>query len=255
VVLVGPQGGANVGSVCRAIANMGGASLCTVNEEFDLEQARIMSVHAQPILDARLRCASLQEAVAGCTTVVGTTARDGPYRSRTSDVRQVAAGLLAEHDHGDPRPVALVFGPEDRGLSNSEIAACHRLACIPAEESYRSLNLAQAVLLCLYELRRAGEGELPTPGSDAVDDQHPRADAGATDAAMEALEQALLQIGFLSEDNPGHIMQSLRSVFGRAGLDERELRIVRGLARQVSWFAEGGREVALAKRKQGRRLR
>jgi tRNA/rRNA methyltransferase len=111
------------------------------------------------------------------------------------------------------------------------------------------------VLLCLYELRRACEGEVPTPGSDAVDEQHPRADAGATDAAMEALEQALLQIGFLSEDNPGHIMQSLRSVFGRAGLDERELRIVRGLARQVSWFAEGGREVALAKRKQGRRLR
>jgi tRNA/rRNA methyltransferase len=146
-----------------------------------------------------------------------------------------------------------VFGPEDSGLSNEEIAACHLLAYIPTSADYASLNLAQAAVVCLYEVLRArvaGNVDARETKPDGV-----RADAAAVEDMYAALEQALLAIGFLSSDNPRHIMMTLRDVLGRAGLDERELRVLRGVARQISWFAEGGDEVARAKQARGEKLK
>lgn len=240
---------------------MGGGRLFVVRGEFDVDQARVMAVHAAEVLDGRVGVDSLEQALAGCATVVGTTARRGAYRQRCEDIRPLVRSLVEAEARDSPS--ALVFGPEDRGLSNDEIALCHRLAFIPSAAEYVSLNLAQAVMVGLYEYRRArldaargtasgGEGPRDTVYAQP---QRRRADAGELEAMLCALQEALLEIGFLSQDNPQHVMHSIRSVLGRAGLDDREARIFRGLARQISWYAAGGREVAMGKRERGDKLR
>lgn len=256
VVLVRPRGGANVGSVCRALMNMGGGELYVVDGRFDVDHAARMAVHARPLLDARREVQSLREAIAGCSVVVGTTARGGPYRDRARDVRDVARDLVAG-EHGGLAAAALVFGPEDTGLTNDDVAACHQLAFIPASEAYPSLNLAQAVMVVLYELHRARLDDVGISPAAFLDrlETAPPADAGDLEDTFAALEQLLLDVGFLSTDNPKHIMATVRSLCGRAALDARELRILRGIIRQMRWYVEGGREVALAKQARGEKLK
>ena len=278
MILVAPSGGANVGSVCRAIKNMEAGRLVLVGGSFADADARRMAVHARDVFDARLRVDTLPEALEGCGLIVGTTTRTGAYRSRAEPIRSVARDIVRHHatldDSIDPvpgcedgldgggnvnrrRPVALVFGPEDRGLSNSDIASCHRLAYIPASPEYRSLNLAQAALVCLYEVWMA---RLESKGSDGKPLERPGervepADARDIETMFVDLEAAFLSIGFLSEQNPGHVMLALRALLARAGMDERELAILRGLARQINWFGKGGYEIAQAKADAGTKLR
>jgi len=256
VVLVRPRGGANVGSVCRAILNMGGGDLYVVDGNYDPEQAAIMAVHARSVHDARHDVATLHEAIGGCSVVVGTTARKGPYRERSRDVRAVAAELVRAEM---PRaaPAAIVFGPEDTGLTNEDIAVCHDLVFIPTTDVYQSLNLAQAVMVFLYEIHRA---RLDVPGEDSravlvASPSRTLADAGAVEEMFVGLERALVDVGFLPSDNPKHIMVTLRALFGRAALDDRELRILRGIVRQIRWYVDGGRDVALAKGARGENLK
>jgi tRNA/rRNA methyltransferase len=129
--------------------------------------------------------------------------------------------------------VALVFGPEESGLTNEDLRICHRLVTIPTSPSYASLNMAQAVLLCCYEVFLAArEEKLPPECSLAVAEQQ--------ELMYERLKQALLQVGFLHKDNPEHIMFALRRIFGRAGLEERDVRILLGMARQIEWYANSG---------------
>ncbi|TFH23873.1 MAG: RNA methyltransferase [Myxococcales bacterium] len=256
VVLVGPRGGANVGAVCRAIMNMGGGDLYVVDGNYDTEQAAIMAVHARPVHDARRDVTTLREAIRGCSVVVGTTARKGPYRERSRDVRAAAAGLVRAENQG-ATPVAIVFGPEDTGLTNEDIAVCHDLVFIPTTDAYQSLNLAQAVMVVLYEIHRA---RLDVPGEESSADPDESslrllADAGAVEEMFGGLERALVDVGFLPSENPKHIMVTLRALFGRAALDDRELRILRGIIRQIRWYVDGGREVALAKSARGENLK
>jgi len=260
VVLVRPHGGANVGAVCRAMKNMGARDLVVVAGSFEVEQARTMAVHAGDVLESRREVATLREAITGCGTVVGTTARKGAFRDRSEDVRDVARELAAAHarpGEAGGLPTALVFGPEDTGLTNEDVAVCHRLAFIAAADDYPSLNLAQAVLVCLYEIHRAAlEAGRRTTSVGAPSRQGYRpAEAGEIEDALASLERALVAIGFLGEEGADRVMASLRSLLTRAGMDERELRIVRGIARQVSWFADDGREVARTKRERGEKLR
>jgi tRNA C32,U32 (ribose-2'-O)-methylase TrmJ len=107
-VLVQPQGGANVGAVCRAIKNMGGGRLVTVGDSFDHDQARLMAVHAADVFERRTVVTTLRDAIAGCGVVVGTTARAGAYRDRARDIRDLA-GLLT----GERMPAALGFTAPD----------------------------------------------------------------------------------------------------------------------------------------------
>lgn len=260
IILVGARGGANVGAVCRAIKNMGGGRLVTVACDFDVVEAHVMAVHAADVLAQRQQASTLREALAGCGVVVGTTARRGAYRRRARDLRALATELVerqTDADDGASRPLAWVFGPEDRGLSNQEIAACHHLATIDTAPEYPSLNLAQAVMVCLYELRmaRLAAGDPRALRRTAASGGYAPADAAALEAMYQDLADALVQIGFLPAERPDHIMASLRALIGRAHPDERELRILRGLARQIRWFADDGREVAAAKKAAGRRLR
>jgi tRNA/rRNA methyltransferase len=190
-----------------------------------------MAVHAQDLLEKARTVQSLAEAVADCRFVVGTTCRGGLYRAHSEPPETVAARILRRARTG---PVALVFGPEDHGLSNEDLKHCHQLIAIPTSERYSSLNLAQAVLICCYELRKAAcGGEIePEPVVAAL--------AGDVEFALERLKASLLRIGFLDPQNPEHIMFALRRIFGRIGLEERDVRILLGLARQIDWYARDG---------------
>ena len=151
IVLVRPMYGGNLGSVCRAMKNMDIGQLAIVQprDTMNFSEAQQMSMHAQDVLDARQQFDSLAAAVADCTRVYGTTVRKGLYRSHCKSPREWAPDLVAEADGG---PVALVFGPEDSGLANEELAMCTNLIKIPSSTWYPSINLAQAVMICCYEL-------------------------------------------------------------------------------------------------------
>jgi tRNA/rRNA methyltransferase len=232
IVLVRPRGGENVGAAARAMKNMGFRSLVLVDP--DLRRrfwAQAMAVHAGDVLESARTVDSLSEAVADCGFVVGTTCRGGPYRRPATAPGAMAVEILAHAHNG---PVALLFGPEDHGLTNSDLRYCQRLITIPTAVEYPSLNLAQAVLLCCYEIRQAACSGREIP------QREPLALAADVDFAFARLQESLLRIGFLHPDNPEHIMFAFRRVFGRAGLEERDVRILLGLARQIEWYERDG---------------
>jgi tRNA/rRNA methyltransferase len=232
VVLVRPRGAANVGAVARAMKNMGLADLVLVRPALrGRVWADAMAVHAGDVLARARTLATLGEAVEDCALVVGTTCRGGLYRDASETPEALAPAVLAQARR---RPVALVFGPEDHGLSNADLAHCQRLVAIPASPEYASLNLAQAVMICCYALRRAALGAA-AGATDRV-----LAPAGTIRFALARLQAALLRIGFLHGENPEHIMFALRRIFGRAGLEPRDVRILLGIARQIEWYARAG---------------
>jgi len=171
---------------------------------------------------------TLREAVADCGLIVGTTCRGGLYREGSLTPRDLAPEIImAAHTNR----VALVFGPEDHGLSNDDLRLCQRLITIPSHPTYPSFNVAQAVLLCCYELF------LTVAHHEPIEAGPPLASAERIEFMYEKLKGACLKIGFLHSDNPEHIMFAFRRIFGRAGLEDREVRILLGLAHQIAWYA------------------
>jgi tRNA/rRNA methyltransferase len=231
VVLVRPRGAANVGAAARAMKNMGLRELFLVRPAVRRRSAATMAVHARDLLDGAAETPSIEEAVADCGLVVGTTCRRGLYRAAAQSPESLAPLIL---ERARCARVALLFGPEDHGLSNDDLKVCQRLVCIDADRAYPSLNLAQAVLLCCYELRRAARG------ATAVSDPIEPAPAADVDFMLGRLQAALLRIGFLHPQNPDHIMFAFRRIFGRSGLEEHDVRILLGLARQIDWYARHG---------------
>jgi tRNA/rRNA methyltransferase len=265
VVLVSPKRGANVGAACRAIKNMGASGLVVVGGEFDAGEARRTAVHADDVFDARVEAASFEDAVAACGLVIGTTSRDTPWSipvEEIGDVLAAAAGSGLE-----PSTVALVFGPEDRGLSNEELSRCHRLAFVPTAGDYASLNLAQAVVVSLYEWLQVTRGKRvvaaardgfrgePGPGTaspvperasaamqkearaSASMQKEARASASTQKAALDDLREVLVEIDFLHGDQSERVMATIASMLTRSGLAEREVSILRGMVRQIRWAA------------------
>jgi tRNA/rRNA methyltransferase len=230
VVLVRPHGAANVGAAARAMKNMGLHELVLVHPQLTHSfWSRAMAVHADDVLSQMRRYNSLDEAVADCSLVVGTTCRDGLYRAAAESPRTVAPRIIAA---AAANRVALVFGPEDHGLSNEDLKACHQLIAIPSDPGYASLNLAQAVMVCCYELFVAATGN---PENVPV-----LAPAERLAFMFERLQAAFLSIGFLHADNPDHIMFAFRRLLGRAQMEERDVRILLALARQIGWYGNGG---------------
>jgi tRNA/rRNA methyltransferase len=241
IVLVRPKSSGNVGSVARAMKNFGVGDLALVApRRYRRAAADAMAVHAADVLAGSRRHATLRDAVAECAWVVGTTCRPGAYRRRPLTPQAAAEEILSITR---TNRVALVLGPEDHGLSNADLKLCHEIVTIPTHSAYPSLNLAQAALVCLYEIFRLRH---PTPATT---------ERLATSERLERLYahlgRALLRIGFLHGANPEHIMFSVRRIFGRARLDEREVAIWLGIARQIEWFAGAGRDVAEHKRRRG----
>jgi len=276
IVLFKPKSSGNIGAVARALKNMGLADLRLVAPaRFNRRAAAAMAVHASDVLDNARIYPNLIAALDDCTLTVGTTCRPGPYRSSAKALRDMAAELsLASRVN----KVAIIFGPEDSGLTNQELKLCHRLLTIPTAPDYCSLNLAQAVMLVAYELmmasgvpraRAALDGVGSSDEADRAESRDEanraelpnqpeliqRAPAQAVEAMLERLAAALVAIGFIPADNPDHIMFAIRNILGRSGLSPRELDILNGLAHQIGWFAEGGRETIEAKLRAGRKIR
>ncbi len=202
-----------------------------------MSTAMTMAVHARDVLGRARTVVTVREAVADCQLVIGTTCRRGRYRA-AAESPEMLAPLLAEQARFGP--VALLFGPEDHGLSNEDLKHCQRLLTIDTDPAYPSLNLSQAVLLCCYELRRGVRAERRLPAAVAA------APAADVEFMLERLQAALLKIGFLNGQNPDHVMFALRRMLGRAGLGVRDVRILLGLARQIEWYARAGWEQNLS---------
>jgi TrmH family RNA methyltransferase len=229
IVLVNPLYGGNVGSICRAMANMGLSSLTLVAPaDLNMDEARMMAVAAKDILEARRVVATLEEAVGDCGLVVGTTVRAGLYRAHARTPREWAPRILEAASAG---PVALVFGRENSGLMNEEIAICTNLIQIPSSSEYPSLNLAQAVMLCAYELFVASGTFVPP------EEMSPECEAATREHMFKMWREMLLEIGFMQEHKADHMMLGLRRIFGRNPLSRDDVRIMMGVAHQMLWKA------------------
>lgn len=234
-MLVRPQHPGNVGAAARAMRTMGLSQLVLVQPS-DMssararEQARAQATHADSLLEQMRISDGLEDAVAGCGWVVGASARPrhlGDEPLSPWGMAQQALALPPE------QPLALLFGPERTGLTNEELDRCHAIVRIPADPRHSSLNLAQAVQVLTYELRRAA---LPDGAKVARKQKHPwYAPPQAEDVEhfYKHLEQVLLATGFLDPRNPRALMRRLRTFFNRARPDRNELNILRGILKTV----------------------
>ena len=231
VVLVESQGPRNIGSVCRAMKNFGLRDLRLVNPQADhlSHGARQMAVKATDLLEDARIYNSLADALHDCATAFGTTRRFGKYREDMLLPDEAAAMALPLSVDA---PVALVFGREDSGLHTAELDLCQHFVTIPTDEALPSMNLAQAVALCLYELRRA-QGKI-----QIADNGKALAGVQNMEKMYAHMEESLMSCGFLNPQNPDHIMRAFRRIFARAGLDEREVRILHGLWSQIDTLNE-----------------
>ncbi len=230
IVLVEPAGARNVGAIARVLKNMGLTQLAIVNPHCDPHsaEARQMAVHAQEVLDAALIVPSLSEALKGSQRVMGTVGRLDVPEITPAEPRTALPWLLAVES------AALVFGPEDRGLSNAELGLCQRWLTIPVNPVYPSLNLAQAVGICAYELHLASTPNMAAASASEAPSGLP-SDHQLREAFYSQLETLLLQIGYLYPQTAAKKMRKLRRLFDRAEPSSAEIAQLRGILGQLSW--------------------
>ena len=235
IVLIRPQYAGNIGSVTRAMKNMGLSKLILVSPAQDhlSEEARMMSTSARDILEKAEVYSTQEEALKGFRWIAGTSARKGRNRGPFISPREICPEILM---HARSIPVAILFGPEDKGLTNEELAPCHALISMPTHEGLRSLNLSQAVMVMSYELFVATLAHAEK-GTVISDPPFELAEFRKVERMYAHLEDLLLKIGFLDPNNPKRIMHTLRLIFGRAGLSDRDVAILRGIFRQLEWYA------------------
>ncbi|HSM80838.1 MAG TPA: RNA methyltransferase [Nodosilinea sp.] len=254
IVLVEPAGPLNVGAAARVMKNMGLRHLVLVNPQCDprAELALRMAVHGADVLAAATVVDSLPEALAGCERAIATTGRLHP-QEQPLELPETALPWLLPATPVDGFAAALIFGPEDRGLSNEELIYAQRWVRIPASDTYPSLNLAQAVAVCSYLLHRCAMAAVLTesfappalaPADLAPADLAPAAVAAANQrlAPLDQLEGfygdleiVLLKIGYLYPHTAASRMAKLRRLLHRAGPNQQELAMLRGVLRQVNW--------------------
>lgn len=248
VVLVGSQHPGNIGSAARAIKTMGLSRLVLAAPECEPgREAVALAAGADDVLAAARTTASLAEAVADCQVVLGCTARSRRVAMDAFDPRAAAAHAWARA--GDGEHVALVFGRERTGLTNDELQLCHAAIHIPSNPDYGSLNLAMAVQVVAYEVRMAMLGFAASPApADVPAARRPGRDPPASHAQLEGfyaqLAETLDLIDFHKGRTPDSALRKLRRLFSRAGLDEREVRLLRGVladAARMAMLAGRGR--------------
>jgi tRNA/rRNA methyltransferase len=229
IVLQRPRYPENIGSAARAMCNMGFGRLIVVNPGiWDEERIRRLATHAAgSVVDTIERFDSLHDALAPFGHVVGTTARLGGQRQVIKFPDVLAQSLIPLSQNN---AVAIVFGPEDRGLTNADVKLCHQLVNIPTAD-FTSLNLAQAVMVICYCLSVAGQSERPR--------QSPRlAKRIELDQMYDELAAALIDIGYLNPENPDYWMIRIRRFFTRVSLRAGEASIIRGICRQIKRYGE-----------------
>lgn len=240
VVLVGTSHPGNIGGVARAMKNMGLSRLCLVapRAQFPHPEADLRSVGATAILEQAEVVPDLATALADVTLVAGASARSRHLPWPLVTPKELAARLPAEL-HKPEHSLALVFGREDRGLSNEELQQCHVHVHIPCNPDFSSLNLAAAVQVLSYEIYQAHlaaqeQGEL-TEAEQLFGTQWdaPLAEHQALENLFQHLEETLVEINFLDPHNPRQLMNRFRRLFLRGRLDTQEVNLMRGLLSQT----------------------
>lgn len=230
IVLVDPLYSGNVGAICRCMANCGVHDLVIAegSRDMDTVDCRKRAMHAETIMQNRRECSTLAEAVEDCIAVIGTTARKGLYRAHSKTMREWAPDLVQLAAAGR---VALVFGTEDKGLSNDHLLLCTHLVQIPSHPDYSSLNLSHAVMICLYEMYVASGHFEPS------EEISPPAPSGQRERLLMVWREMLQDIGFMNEEKSDHMMQGVRRIFTRDNLTLSDVKIMMGVARQSQWNA------------------
>lgn len=231
IVLVEPAGPINVGATARVMKNFGLGHLVLVNPQCDRlsAEAMKMAVHAKEILESAIVVDTLPEALQGCVSAIATTGRDRHCPFPLETPRTALPWLLEPTN----QPAALIFGREDRGLSNEELNYAHRFVRIPSSPNYPSLNLASAVGICCYELAQQAQKAQPekTPTVTLTE----LASLELVEAYYQQLESLLLNIGYLYPHTAASRMEKFRQLYNRAHLTTNEVAMLRGLLRQVEW--------------------
>jgi TrmH family RNA methyltransferase len=224
VVLIDTTHPGNIGATARAMKVMGVSRLHLVNPAiYPHADATARASGADDILQTAEVHESLEEALSGCSLVLGTSARLRSLSMPQLNVRKAAEISLGET--GDQH-IAILFGRERHGLTNDQMQRCHKLVNIETNPEYGSLNIAQAVQLVVYELRMAalGSGGLSLPALDWEP-----VDAGQMERFFVHLEETLLDIEFLNPKQPKKLMMRLRRLFNRSRPDQNEINILRGI--------------------------
>lgn len=227
IVLVNTTHAGNIGAAARAMKNMGMSKLYLVApKDYPTEEGVRRAAGALDVLDNVVITDTLEEAVADCHLVVGTSARGRRIPWPLVTPRECGERAIVE---AKAHPVAIVFGREDRGLTNDELQKCNYHVHIPTNPEYSSLNLAMAVQVLAYELRMAClsdvNGQLPS-----FDDWDlPPASSQAQEGYFAHLQETLEQLDFIQPGNPKQTMTRLRRLYSRVRLDEMELSILRGV--------------------------
>jgi tRNA/rRNA methyltransferase len=228
IVLVGTLHSGNIGSVSRAMANMGLSSLRLVNPRCTIDQqSYALATHGDGILRSARTFPSLRDALADAVYAFGTTARGRRWRESLEP--RAAGGRAVLHARGGR--VAIVFGPEDTGMSNDELELCNEVVSIPTAQGASSLNIAHAVLLVCYELFSACR---ETQSADGAISQP--APVSMVEAMYDHMRESLLEIGFLNPQNPDYTLGMIRRMLSRTGLAVPEVRLLRGMFRQLVWY-------------------
>ena len=228
IVLVEPAGALNVGSIARVMKNMGLQQLVVVNPRCEVfgEEAARMAVHASDLLQTARIVPDLTTALEGCTRVIATTARDRALPTQLETPRQALPWLLA------PDPTALIFGREDNGLTNAELNYAQRYIRIPVGSAYSSLNLAQAVGVCAYELQMCASNPEMTEQISAIPTQSDLAPVEQVEGYYQQLETLLLDIEYLFPHTAAHRMEKIRRIYNRSQLSPNDVALLRGILSQ-----------------------
>jgi tRNA (cytidine32/uridine32-2'-O)-methyltransferase len=237
IVLVNTTHPGNIGAAARAMKNMGLSELCLVEPKlFPHPDAIARSSRADDILETALVVESLEEAVADCQLVVGTSARGRHIPWPIVNPRELSAQVSERLSKTpDVFKVAILFGREDRGLTNEELHACHLHVHIPTNPDFSSLNVGAAVQVIAYELRMAlQESVVDEAPQWGVDWDVELADQKEIKLMFNHLEQTLIDIKFLEPDNPRQLMTRLRRLLLRAVPDKVEVNIIRGILTKIN---------------------
>ncbi|AEX50993.1 tRNA:Cm32/Um32 methyltransferase [Rahnella aquatilis CIP 78.65 = ATCC 33071] len=231
IVLVETSHTGNMGSTARAMKTMGLSSLYLVNPLVKPDsQAISLSAGASDVIGNATIVDTLDEALAGCSLVIGTSAR-----SRTLPWPMLEPRECGEFSAkaAQTAPVALVFGRERVGLTNEELQKCNYHVCIPANPEYSSLNLAMAVQIIAYEVRVAHLALLEAAKPHVEYEETPYPLVDDLERFYQHLEKTLLETGFIRQAHPGQVMSKLRRLFTRARPESQELNILRGILTSI----------------------
>lgn len=229
IILVQPKFPENIGAAARSAFNMGISRLIIVrNEQPEYEAMAKMATHkaVHLIKDMEIHT-TLEDAIKPFSYLVGTTARRGRQRGSERSPRQIVAEL---QDILPNNQVAILFGPENYGLSNEELKYCHATSAIPTAD-FSSLNLAQAVAIHCYELYHGLVHD-----HKEIEPAPQIATSFELEGMYQHVEEALVKINFLEEKNHSYWMNNIRRFLGRLQLSSKESNIIRGICRQFLWY-------------------